>query len=81
MSPDLAPNRRSKWNELGSLESKSSRVDAESAILEMSVDKLRQEALALPLEERAALAKDLLLSLDEPAESDGKRSPLRRGTA
>lgn len=35
----------------------------------MSADKLRQEALALPLDERAALAKDLLLSLDEAAES------------
>ena len=30
----------------------------------MSADQLRQEALALPLDERAALAKDLLLSLD-----------------
>jgi putative addiction module component (TIGR02574 family) len=35
----------------------------------MSADKLRQEALALPLDERAALAKDLLLSLDESAEA------------
>ncbi|HVY31802.1 MAG TPA: addiction module protein [Polyangiaceae bacterium] len=35
----------------------------------MSADKLRQEALALPLDERAALAKDLLLSLDEPADA------------
>jgi len=34
----------------------------------MSADKLRQEALALPLDERAALAKDLLLSLDEPTD-------------
>lgn len=34
----------------------------------MSADKLRQEALALPLDERAALAKDLLLSLDEPSD-------------
>lgn len=31
----------------------------------MSADKLRKEALALPLDERAALAKDLLLSLEE----------------
>jgi hypothetical protein len=33
-----------------------------------SADKPRQEALALPLDERAALAKDLLLSLDEPTD-------------
>jgi putative addiction module component (TIGR02574 family) len=30
----------------------------------MSVDHLRREALALPVDERAALAKDLLHSLD-----------------
>jgi putative addiction module component (TIGR02574 family) len=34
----------------------------------MSADRLRQEALALSLDERAALAKELLLSLDEGAE-------------
>jgi putative addiction module component (TIGR02574 family) len=34
----------------------------------MGADKLRQEALALPLDERAALAKDLLLSLDDAAD-------------
>ena len=34
----------------------------------MSADELRREALALPVDERAALAKDLLLSLDEGAE-------------
>jgi hypothetical protein len=33
----------------------------------MSADKLRQEALALPVNERAALAKERLLSLDETA--------------
>lgn len=37
----------------------------------MSAEKLRKEALALPLDERAALAKDLLLSLDE----DGPTTP------
>jgi putative addiction module component (TIGR02574 family) len=31
----------------------------------MRADELRREALALPVDERAALAKDLLLSLDE----------------
>lgn len=35
----------------------------------MSADELRREALALPVDERAALAKDLLLSLDEGAEA------------
>jgi len=30
----------------------------------MSADRLKREALALPIDERAALAKDLLLSLD-----------------
>jgi len=34
----------------------------------MSAEKLRQEALALPLDERAALARDLLLSLNEAAD-------------
>jgi hypothetical protein len=32
MSPDLAPNGGFRWNELGSMESKSSRIDAGSAI-------------------------------------------------
>jgi putative addiction module component (TIGR02574 family) len=34
----------------------------------MSSDHLRREALALPVDERAALAKDLLASLDGDAE-------------
>jgi hypothetical protein len=34
----------------------------------MSAEKLKEEALALPLDERAALAKDLLFSLDDSAE-------------
>lgn len=34
----------------------------------MSAEKLRKEALALPIDERAALARDLLLSLDESPE-------------
>ena len=34
----------------------------------MSAEKLKKEALALPLDEGTALAKDLLLSLDESAE-------------
>ncbi len=34
----------------------------------MSIDELRQAALALPLDERAALAKELLVSLDEGVE-------------
>lgn len=38
----------------------------------MSADKLRQPALALPLDERAALAKHVLLSLDSPADSDAE---------
>ena len=36
--------------------------------LRMSADHLRQEALALPVDEHAALAKDLLLSLDGDSE-------------
>jgi putative addiction module component (TIGR02574 family) len=35
----------------------------------MSADRLKREALALSIDERAALAKDLLLSLDEGAEA------------
>jgi hypothetical protein len=31
----------------------------------MSAEQLREEALALPLDERAALAKDLLVGVDE----------------
>jgi len=34
----------------------------------MSAEELRQAALALPIKDRAALAKDLLLSLDDDAE-------------
>lgn len=37
----------------------------------MSVEKLRQEALALPANERAALAKELLLSLEDGTEEPG----------
>jgi putative addiction module component (TIGR02574 family) len=40
----------------------------------MSADKLRQEALALPLDERAALAKELLLSLDEGADAGAEEA-------
>jgi hypothetical protein len=40
----------------------------------MSAEKLRNEALALPLDERAALARDLLLSLDEPADSGAEEA-------
>jgi putative addiction module component (TIGR02574 family) len=40
----------------------------------MSADKLRKEALALPLDERAALAKELLLSLDEGAEAGAEEA-------
>jgi putative addiction module component (TIGR02574 family) len=40
----------------------------------MSAEKLRKEALALPLDERAALAKDLLLSLDESAEAGAEEA-------
>jgi putative addiction module component (TIGR02574 family) len=42
----------------------------------MSAEKLRREALALPLDERAALAKELLLSLeeDEPAEAGAEEA-------
>ena len=36
----------------------------------MSSDDLRIAALALPPEDRAKLAQDLLRSLDEPAEAD-----------
>lgn len=34
------------------------------------LDKLRQDALQLPKAERAALAHDLVQSLDEPADAD-----------
>jgi putative addiction module component (TIGR02574 family) len=40
----------------------------------MSAEKLKKEALALPLNERAALAKDLLLSLDESAEAGAEEA-------
>jgi hypothetical protein len=40
----------------------------------MGADKLRQEALALPLDERAALAKDLLLSLDDAADDAAEQT-------
>jgi putative addiction module component (TIGR02574 family) len=40
----------------------------------MSADLLRQEALALPVDERAALAKDLLLSLDGDAEAGAEQA-------
>lgn len=40
----------------------------------MSVEKLRKEALALPLDERAALARDLLVSLDEPADPNAEEA-------
>lgn len=40
----------------------------------MSADHLRRDALALPLDERAALAKDLLQSLDGDAEPGAERA-------
>jgi putative addiction module component (TIGR02574 family) len=40
----------------------------------MSADHLRQEALALPVDERAALAKDLLLSLDGDPEPGAEQA-------
>ena len=40
----------------------------------MSADELRKEALALPLDERAALAKELLLSLDEGVEAGAEEA-------
>jgi putative addiction module component (TIGR02574 family) len=40
----------------------------------MSADHLRREALALPVDERAALAKDLLQSLDGDAEPGAEQS-------
>jgi putative addiction module component (TIGR02574 family) len=40
----------------------------------MSAEKLRKEALALPPDERAALARELLLSLDEPADSGAEEA-------
>ena len=40
----------------------------------MSAEKLRTEALALPPDERAALARELLLSLDEPADSGAEEA-------
>jgi len=40
----------------------------------MSAEKLRRDALALPLDERATLAKDLLLSLDEATEADASEA-------
>jgi putative addiction module component (TIGR02574 family) len=42
--------------------------------LPMSADHLRREALALPLGERAALAKDLLLSLDGDPEPGAEQA-------
>jgi hypothetical protein len=44
----------------------------------MSAEKLKKEALALPLDERAALAKDLLLSLDESAEAGAEEAGRKR---
>lgn len=37
----------------------------------MSAEKLRRDVLALPIRERAALAKDLLLSLEDGTEEPG----------